>query len=311
MRILILGASGQLGSAFLTHLNAAFPDAEVLGTSRKPAADAENLIKFDPFVDDWNLLGKVTQVINCIGQIKENKSMSFEQVHKGLTTLLLAHRARLGNPRIIQLSALGAREDHPTAFLNSKAKADELLLTHPETLVIRPSVVCTEETLFARKVRTLVKMSKLTMGKIFCPKGFLDTCIQPVLMDDLSTFVEQSIRKNHAGIMEIGGPEVLTFREIIEWMTEAHPVKLLEVPREVMDTFVRYFVSVWFPGLLNYDQFQLLFLENVVKNTPELTGFEPRTTREFWLHALDSGSAEAPETDFSAGFSGSPDPDPA
>ena len=59
MKIIVLGATGQIGSIIYNGLSQRY---EVIGTSRNHHSD---LAKFDPFHDDWSILGKADVLINC------------------------------------------------------------------------------------------------------------------------------------------------------------------------------------------------------------------------------------------------------
>ena len=133
MRIIILGASGQIGSFLFEDLRSKYT---VTGTSRKSST---SLLRFDPFLDDWSALGEADVVINCIGQIQESSSCSFKKIHLGISKKLIENRMLLGDPRIIQISALGASAIHPVEFLRTKGEADDYLLQFPDTVVARPS----------------------------------------------------------------------------------------------------------------------------------------------------------------------------
>jgi uncharacterized protein YbjT (DUF2867 family) len=270
----------------LRQLRLELPYANITGTGRQAPEDS-GLLAFDPFSDDWSVLpGPFDVVINCIGAIRENRDMSFDRIHAGLTELILDHRAWLGHPRLVQVSALGAREDHPVAFLRSKGQADALLLTQPDTLVVRPSVVCHPETVLYLRLQKLLEIARLGFGKLLVPKGFGRTRVQPVLPADLSALLAAAVIRGGEGVVDAVGGEVFSFRELLEIMATSagRTVRLVEVPREIMEGFVKYFVSVWFPGTLNYDQFQLLFMDNTGEGaTAEALLMRPaRSTREFW-----------------------------
>ena len=83
---------------------------------------------FDPFTDDWSLLGRADAIINCIGQIEPTRTSSFYDLHVGFIKLMLNNRNKIGQPRIMQISALGAAPHHQVEFLRTKGIGDELLL---------------------------------------------------------------------------------------------------------------------------------------------------------------------------------------
>ena len=97
MRIVILGANGQIGRHVYQRACNSFPHAEVLGCVRQKHLHFEGCtgdkmqhsFVFDPFTDDWQKLGKVDVLVNCIGIIRESGDITFEKAHIGLTRLML------------------------------------------------------------------------------------------------------------------------------------------------------------------------------------------------------------------------------
>lgn len=292
MRIVVLGGTGQIGQPLLKELARGPMPVEVVGTSRNEppsAPDSHRIqwLRFDPFTDDWSQLGKVDVLVNAIGIIRERGSMTFEKVHLELTRTMLAQRTALGNPRLVQISALGADPNHEVDFLRTKGQADALLLAAPNTAVIRPSIVCTPDTMLAQKIRTLRQMARLMFGKLFVPKGFLNTRIQPILGEDLAQLLATVCpNPQYTDIIEAAGPVAFPFQHLLDLLGESsdRALRPIEMPKEIMDSFVKHFVSVWFPGMINYDQFRLLFTDNVSDQNDfqRIVGHAPRETTAFW-----------------------------
>lgn len=300
MKILILGASGQIGHHLHAYLNNRFKESNLQGSSRSirlSNGDSHNhleIISFDPILDLWDKLGTYDVIINAIGQIRETKSSSFEQVHVELIQNFLAHKEKLGNPRFIQISALGAGEHPDLNFLSTKARADHLLISNYENaVVLRPSIVASPGTMLAQRMRTLLQMAKASMGRLPVPKGLLDTRVQPILISDLCEVVGNICDKQllPASILELVGPAPISFRDIlaIGAKVQQRPLKYIEIPRPVIEPSVRYFVAPMLPGILTYEQFQLLFQDNIadVAMTKELLGRMPASTIPFWERELE------------------------
>ena len=287
MKIMILGASGQIGSVIYSALRASY---EVVGTSRK---ESVQLIKFDPFEDDWSTLGKCQVIINCIGQIEATSTFSFYKIHVELTQLMLQNRKQIGNPRIIQISALGASTQHQVEFLRTKGIADDLLLEYPDTVVVRPSIVCTPNTMVVKKMLMLRQISQFTRGVLFVPKGFLDTQIQPIMPQDLGEIVKNLCTMNSLpNVIQVVGPDPITFRDIFGIMFAAQKEKfrLMEVSKTFLDMVIKYGVSVVSPRLINSQQYQLLFENNVgnAAETEKFLGHALTSTRKFFINEFES-----------------------
>lgn len=306
MKILILGASGQIGHHLHEDLTVRFPHAQVVGSSRsyrlthgQEVGKLES-IRFDPLLDLWDGLGQYDVIINSIGQIRESKSSSFEQVHVELIQNFLANKEQLGNPLFIQISALGAGEHPDLNFLATKARADHLLIGNYEnTVVLRPSIVATPGTILAQRMKTLLQMAKASMGRLPVPKGFLHTRVQPILISDLCEGVGNicSGKKMSQSIVNMVGPEPISFKEILALGIEkgGRPLKYIEIPRLIIEPSVKYFVAPMLPGILTYEQFQLLFIDNIgdVSMTEELLGRLPANTISFWQDELGTRNVES------------------
>ena len=250
MRIIVLGASGQIGSVI--H-NGLLKTHEVIGTSRKPSPTFK---QFDPSHDSWSALGKAEVLINCVGQIDATRSSSFHRIHVDMTKRIVESRQILGNPRIIQISALGASADHKVEFLRTKGLADDLLLQHPNTTVVRPSIVCTHGTIIVKKMLMLANIGRFSFGLLPVPKGFLQTRIQPILAQDLVDLVSVLCDDPTQRIVNAVGPDPITFEKIIGLLIETRGQKLrtIEVPRAITDLIVKHFVSKALPMFFNLNK---------------------------------------------------------
>ncbi len=289
--ILLLGASGKIGLEIRKALHALAPGSSIICCSRSPWTGPqypmEKWIIFDPLSDVWTFAHPIDVVINAIGIIQESKGMTYEKVHVGVTEAILRHRAALGQPRILQVSALGASMAHETDFLRTKGEADALLLHEANVCVLRPSIVCTPDTMLSQKLRQLLKIARFSLGKMLVPSGFPATQIQPILGADVGSAVAlAALQPDCPSLIELVGPQRMSFGELIGEMAAAQgrELRLLEVSREIMETFVKHFVGVWFPELINYQQFRLLFVDNVgeVEQTAKLLGRAPLDTLPFW-----------------------------
>lgn len=281
MRIMVLGATGQIGSIIYNGLKHKY---EVVGTSRNHHSD---LVQFDPFHDDWSILGKTDVLINCVGQIDARKS-SFFHVHVELTKRIIENRDVIGAGKIIQISALGASAQHDVAFLRTKGIADDLLLRQAGTVVIRPSIVCTHRTMIIKKMLLLSSIGRSLLGVVPIPKGFLKTKIQPLMPQDLVNLIARVCLNATSQIVNAVGPAALSFEEIIRVMmtTRKQSLRLIEVPKPIMDVFIKNIVSAMFSEVINSQQYQLLFEDNIAdaKMAEEILGRPMMSTWDFFIN---------------------------
>lgn len=295
MRIVIIGANGQIGRHVYQQACEAFPNDEILGCVRHKHLHFEGCTGnkrqhsyvFDPFKDDWKKLGKVDVLVNCIGIIRESGELTFQKAHIGLTRLILQHRQSLGSPRIIQVSVLGADKVSPSEFMNTKAIADEELLQEEDTYIVRPSIVCTHNTMMVQKLLKLGNISRVMFNWLPFPAHILDTKIQPVLAEDVGKIIVKIAKAgSKQRIINITGPEEISLGSLLKLVNNGR-IKIIPVPKKVFNALlpVIHFIA---PGLLSREQLMLLASSNTASNKAcsELLGRETSSTWSFWKNEL-------------------------
>ena len=79
--------------------------------------------------------------------------------------------------------------------------------------IVRPSLI------FGHEDRFFNRYASLAAYSLFIPIIGKNTKFQPVYVDDVAQAVEKiAIEKDLKGIFELGGPEILTFKELIKKM---------------------------------------------------------------------------------------------
>lgn len=286
MKILILGASGQIGTVLLRFLQS--KGLSLAGTSRSGVND---LKKFNPLKDDWNLLGKFDWLINCCGVIYEKSGEQFDQVHQGITERIIQNRTALGNPSIIQISVLGADAASDVPFFSTKANADNLLLQQQNTWVLRPSIVCTPGTMMVKKLKDLLKMSGLAGGFLPLPGGMTDKKIQPVMGKDVADICFSIIEKApEENLINVTGPVEITFGQLFELMgsVNGRKIRILPLPEYAARILVKTVIDPLLPSLISYGQYKMIFSNNIADNgkVREILKRDPEDTIPFWEHEL-------------------------
>src|SRR5205085_951887 len=116
--------------------------------------------------------------------------------------------------RMVHVSAIGANENSTSRYARSKAAGEKAVLEAvPSATIFRPSVVFGPKDQFLNRFAALARMSPMLplIG------GGL-TRLQPVYVGDVATAVADAVDGKTTGgsTYELGGPEVLTMREIME-----------------------------------------------------------------------------------------------
>jgi NADH dehydrogenase len=228
--------------------------------------------------------------INLVGILAEGGAQSFDAVQaKGAATV--AKAASAVGARMVHVSAIGADENSLSSYGRSKAAGEKAVLEAvPSATILRPSVVFGPEDQFTNRFAALARMSPalpLIGGGV--------NKMQPVYVGDVATAVADAVdgKAKPGATYELGGPEVLSLREIIEiilGITERQPM-LVPLPfglAKLQALFLQFA-----PGALKLtpDQVALLRTDNVVSDAAKAAGL----TLEGLGIAPDSMEAIAPQ----------------
>lgn len=150
-------------------------------------------------------------VVNCVGIMGETKRNKFEGIQVEAAARVARIAAAQGVETLVHLSSLSADANAQSAYSRTKALGEEAILTHfSSAAILRPSAIFGTEDQFTNK---FAFMSRL--GPVF-PLFGAHTKLQPVYVDDVAAAVEAVIQQGATGVYELGGPEVLTIRALVE-----------------------------------------------------------------------------------------------
>ena len=193
--------------------------------------------------------------------------------------------------RMVHVSAIGADENSPSAYARSKASGEKAVLAAvPSATIMRPSVVFGPEDQFTNRFAALARMSP------FLPLiGGGATRLQPVYVGDVATAVANAVdgKTKPGGIYELGGPDVLTMREIMEIILKITERKRMLVSLPFGLAKLQALFLQFAPGALKLtpDQVMMLQTDNVVSDAAKAAGL----TLEGLGIAPESMAAIAPQ----------------
>jgi uncharacterized protein YbjT (DUF2867 family) len=201
--------------------------------------------------------------VNLVGILTEAGAQRFDAV-QALGAGAVAQAAREAGARMVHVSAIGADENSPSRYARSKAAGERAVLgAVPSATIFRPSVVFGPEDQFSNRFAALARVSPMLplIG------GGL-TRLQPVYVGDVATAVADAVDgKTQEGVAyELGGPEVLTMREIMEIILRVIERKRMLVSLPFGLAKLQAVVLQFAPGALKLtpDQVELLRSDNVV-----------------------------------------------
>ncbi|HEY9456083.1 MAG TPA: complex I NDUFA9 subunit family protein [Bradyrhizobium sp.] len=228
--------------------------------------------------------------INLIGILTEGGAQSFDAVQaRGAETI--ARAAHAVGARMVHVSAIGADANSPSAYGRTKAAGEQAVLAAvPSATIMRPSLLFGPEDEFTNRFAALARISP------FLPLiGGGVTRMQPAYVGDVATAVADAVdgRTKPGATYELGGPEVLTMREIMEIILKITERKrmLVSLPWGLAK-FQAMFLQ-FAPGALKLtpDQVMMLQSDNVVSDAAGAAGL----TLEGLGIAPDSMEAVAPQ----------------
>lgn len=153
-------------------------------------------------------------VINCIGLYVETREDTFQSVHVDGARRLAEFVKSAGDCKLIHISGIGASRDSSSAYVRARAEGEEVVReTCPDATILRPSVMFSREGAFFGDLDAILKV--LPVVPLF---GNGSTRLQPVYVGDVAEAVCCSFNQPGAvgTVFELGGPEVFTYRGILE-----------------------------------------------------------------------------------------------
>jgi len=209
-------------------------------------------------------------VINLVGILFERGRQRFDTVQTyGAEQVALAASAH--GARMIQVSSIGADENSASAYARSKAEGEKAVLAaRPEAIIVRPSIMFGPEDDFFNKFAAMARM--LPALPLL---GGGHTKFQPVFVGDVAEAIARAVDgEAKAGtIYEMGGPEVRTFKELMQYVLETTERRRFLVPLPFgLAKFQAMFLQLMPTPLLTQDQVEQLKVDNVVSAAAEAEG---------------------------------------
>jgi uncharacterized protein YbjT (DUF2867 family) len=214
-------------------------------------------------------------VVNCVGILAEQGKNRFDAVQAEGAARVARLAAEEGVARMVHLSAIGASATSKSVYARTKAAGEEAVLAHmPSAMILRPSIVFGTEDQFFNRFASMARLGPLL------PVVGAETRFQPVWVDDVArAAVMGVVGTAPGGVYELGGPEVRTFRGLMEHMLQIVRRRrmVVNVPFPVARLMAGGFgvgqaLSLGlFSAPITSDQVANLEVDNVV--TPGMPGF--------------------------------------
>jgi uncharacterized protein YbjT (DUF2867 family) len=212
-------------------------------------------------------------VINLVGISYEHGRQRFDTVQAfGAEAVALA--AAAFGTRLVHVSAIGADENSPSHYARSKGAGENLVhAALPTATVLRPSILFGPEDDFFNRFAAIARIAP-ALPLI----GGGDTRFQPIFAGDVAAAMLAVIDRpqSQGKTYELGGPEVKSFRELMDFILAVTQRRRLLVP--IPFGAAKPIAAVLELGgalhrpLLTRDQVELLRQDNIVSEAASREG---------------------------------------
>lgn len=153
-------------------------------------------------------------VVNCVGTFDKSGNNGFQAIQNQGAARIGRIAADLSIPRLAHLSAIGADPNAATLYGQSKGQGEAAILSsYPNAVILRPSVIFGPEDQFFNRFAAMSRFNPVL------PVVGANTRFQPVYVDNVAEAAARAVTGEAApGIYELGGPEAMSFHDLMDLM---------------------------------------------------------------------------------------------
>jgi NADH dehydrogenase len=234
MEVAVMGATGFVGRQVVARLTA--DGHRVRAVSRRGrglAGWGEAVVPLAADVESGTGLGAAVTgadaIVHLVAIPRETGGRRFEDVNvSGVRNVVDAAHAA-GVRCLVHLSVLGVSDDPRLRYLHSKWRGEQIVRESGlDWVILRPSLLFGVGDGFFNLVK--VTLRRWSPGVVAIP-GDGGTRFQPLAVDDLALAVARCLTDHELGgsIIELGGPEYLSYRQIVDRVMAATGMRRLKV----------------------------------------------------------------------------------
>ena len=269
--ILVFGGSGQIGRNLIRKLTknnhrvtAVTRNLHKKGYILKTQGNPGYIEIIESNIFDEENLNKLIKdkdiCINLVGILFEKKNNTFKNIHTNFPYLLARICKENNLDQFIHVSALGIEKATDSYYAKSKLEGEKLVKQNFErSIILKPSIVFSQDDDFSTKFLSLLKLLP------FFPI-FYNTKFTPIHCTDFSEIIVKVINRNiFSETIECVGPQVLTFKEILQILLKLINKKKLLIPMPIIFSKLMIKLFELMPSpLMTLDQLKLLKYDNIL-----------------------------------------------
>lgn len=231
-------------------------------------------------------------VVNLVGILHRSGAQNFNSVHVAGARAAAKAAREAGAKTFVHVSAIGADRKSWSKYSRTKAAGEAAVLAEfPDAIILRPSLVFGPEDQLFNRFANIARMSP------FMPLiGGGKTKFQPVYVGNVAAAISAACagKGSKGTVYELGGPEVVTFRKILDLAQEwsGHKRWYVRIPFWLAQ--IGAFLTAPIPNSLRpitVDQVRALTEPNIVSDAASAEG---RTLAGFGIAQPHAMSAIVP-----------------
>ena len=270
--ILVFGASGQIGRHLIRKLTKnnykviavtrnIHQKGYILKTQANPGYLEMVELKSLNYDDIESLFQYCDKVVNLVGVLFEKKNNEFNKTHTIFPHMLSEISRKNKIKQFVHISSLGIDGVKDSKYATSKQEGEKRVRENFENaVIIKPSIVYSVDDNFTTRFMTLLNRSPIM------PLYYEDkTKFAPIHVSDLANIIFNIIDQNiQSSTIECTGPEILSFKDIINQLLNSINKKRLLIPVSLSFAKLSATILQMFPNpLLTRDQLNLLKYDNI------------------------------------------------
>jgi NADH dehydrogenase len=207
-------------------------------------------------------------IINLVGLLLPRGKQSFAAINDEGARHVADAAREAGVKTVVHVSAIGADRKSPSAYGRTKGEGERAVLdVNPNAIILRPSIVFGPEDDFFNRFASLARLSP-ALPLI----GGGKTKLQPVFAGDVAKAVLAVLtgKTKHGAPYELGGPEVLTLKQVMQRVLAYTMRKRIMVSEPFWLAKLQGAMLQLLPNPpLTLDQVRMLEVDNVVSEAAE------------------------------------------